>query len=170
MALKKIPSSSFLLFKHYLVINEKHKENRFIKLLREMVLFFSMHCLDLPNSNIFIFRDGIGQPWPKNNLASRCSLALKDVGLCSEVLPLSIPKHSERHRIAGPSWQAAPPSCQPGQWSAHAAVSPVTAVSAQDTADTGSSGTGRKRKGGGADNLMRERWKISIQGRTKGGQ
>lgn len=28
MALKKIPSLSFLLFKHYLVIHEKHKENR----------------------------------------------------------------------------------------------------------------------------------------------
>jgi len=54
MALKKIPSLSFLLFKHYLVIHEKHKENRHIKLLREMVIFFSKHCLDLPNSNIFI--------------------------------------------------------------------------------------------------------------------
>jgi len=28
----------------------------------------------------------------------------------------------------------------------------------------------REKKGGGADNLMRERWKISIHGGTKGGQ
>lgn len=61
-----------------------------------------MYCLDFP-SDIFIFRDGIDQPRPKKNLALRGSLVLKDIGLCSEVLPLAILKHSERHKIAGPS-------------------------------------------------------------------